>query len=45
MNEKERQSGEQERQGPDAPVLPTVNPLSEKSQPAKPALHPAVYIA
>lgn len=45
MSEKERQSGEQERQGPDAPVLPTVNPDIEKSHPPKAALHPAFYIA
>lgn len=46
MNEKERQSGEQERQGPDVPVLPTHNPDAEKPQPPKgPSIHPAVYIA
>ena len=46
MSEKERQSGEQERQGPSEPVLPTVNPDAAKEQaPAKPALHPAFYIA
>lgn len=45
MSEKERQSGEQERQGPDAPVLPTVNPATEKPGPPKAALHPAFYIA
>ncbi|KXL45798.1 hypothetical protein M433DRAFT_88821, partial [Acidomyces richmondensis BFW] len=45
MSEKERVSGEQERQGPDAPVLPTVNPGAEKAQPAKASLHPAFYIA
>jgi len=48
MSEKERQSGEQERLGASnssEPVLPTVNPASEK--PAAPSndLHPAVYIA
>lgn len=42
MNEKERQSGEQERP---AEVLPTVNPDAEKSQPPKAGLHPAFYIA
>jgi len=45
MSEKERQSGEQDRQGPDAPVLPTVNPETEKLQPPKASLHPAFYIA
>lgn len=47
MNEKERQSGEQERQGPGEPILPTVNPsaISEKAEPAKASLHPAFYIA
>ncbi|KAI5363585.1 putative sugar phosphate transporter domain-containing protein [Septoria linicola] len=42
MNEKERQSGEQERP---EDVLPTVNPDAEKSQPPKASLHPAFYIA
>lgn len=42
MSEKERQSGEQERA---QPVLPTVNPASEKSEAPKASLHPAVYIA
>jgi len=45
MSEKERISGEQERQGPDVPVLPTVNPEAEKAQMAKASLHPAFYIA
>jgi len=45
MSEKQRISGEQERQGPDVPVLPTVNPDAEKAQAAKAGLHPAVYIA
>ncbi|KAK5738595.1 hypothetical protein LTR17_005931 [Elasticomyces elasticus] len=44
MSEKERMSGEQMRQ-PEQPILPVVNPDVEKSQPAKPALHPAFYIA
>lgn len=39
--EKVRISGEQSR---DAPVLPTVNPLAEKPEPAKAALHPAAYV-
>ncbi|TKA30382.1 hypothetical protein B0A50_02609 [Salinomyces thailandicus] len=46
MSEKERQSSEQERQGPDVPVLPTVNPdAAKEGAPAKAALHPAFYIA
>ena len=45
MSEKERQSGEQERQGPSEPVLPTVNPATEKQEPPKASLHPAFYIA
>ena len=48
-NEKERQSGEQVRDGPADPMLPTVNPavMSEKATPAaaKGGLHPAFYIA
>ncbi|KAF7190727.1 putative sugar phosphate/phosphate translocator [Pseudocercospora fuligena] len=43
MSEKERQSGEVER--PAEPVLPTVNPAAEKSEPPKAGLHPAFYIA
>jgi hypothetical protein len=46
--EKERQSGEQERKDPGEPVLPTVNPaavINEKTEPVKPSLHPAFYIA
>jgi len=43
--EKERTSGEIERADTSAPVLPTVNPSLEKSEPAKSGLHPAVYIA
>ena len=45
MNEKERQSGEQERADPAEPVLPTVDPEKAAEQPPKPALHPAFYIA
>jgi hypothetical protein len=45
MSEKERVSGEQERQGPEQPTLPTVNPDAVKSVPPKAGLHPAVYIA
>ncbi|KAF2772518.1 TPT-domain-containing protein [Teratosphaeria nubilosa] len=44
MNEKERISGEQERQSADAPTLPTVNPVAVKEAPSQPALHPAFYI-
>ncbi|KAK6393186.1 hypothetical protein LTR65_002877 [Meristemomyces frigidus] len=44
MSEKERQSGEQERD-PSLPVLPTVNAEAEKAQAPKAQLHPAVYIA
>ena len=39
--EKARTSGEQQR--PEL-VLPTVNPATEKSEPPKAALHPAVYV-
>ncbi|CAK3909691.1 sugar phosphate phosphate translocator [Lecanosticta acicola] len=45
MNEKERQSGEQERKASSEPVLPTVNPATEKPEPPKASLHPAFYIA
>lgn len=45
MSEKERVSGEQERPAANEPVLPTVNPASEKPEPPKSDLHPAVYIA
>ena len=46
MSEKERQSGEQERLGSSSsPVLPTVNPATEKPEPAPASLHPAFYIA
>lgn len=41
MNEKERQSGEQERSQPQEPVLPT----TEKPEAPKASLHPAFYIA
>ena len=44
MSEKERQSGELERD-PQLPVRPTVNPAAEKAQAPKAGLHPAVYIA
>jgi hypothetical protein len=46
MNEKERISGEQpERSSPAEPVLPTINPDTEKPAPPKASLHPAFYIA
>ncbi|KAI9692800.1 MAG: hypothetical protein M1820_009348 [Bogoriella megaspora] len=41
--EKERTSGEHERSDP-SPVLPTVNPATEKPEPPQPRFHPAVYI-
>ncbi|RFU34605.1 hypothetical protein B7463_g1752, partial [Scytalidium lignicola] len=41
--EKARVSAELNRPS-NAPVLPTVNPAAEKTEPAKPALHPAVYV-
>ena len=44
-NEKVRQSGEQERKDPAEPMLPTVNPLTEKPEAPKASLHPAFYIA
>lgn len=48
MNEKERQSGEQER--PQDPILPTTSQEAEKAQEqqqkaASGGLHPAVYVA
>lgn len=45
--EKERTSGEVARPEPasTAPVLPTVNPAVEKTEPPKPTFHPAFYIA
>ncbi|ETN46393.1 uncharacterized protein HMPREF1541_00577 [Cyphellophora europaea CBS 101466] len=42
VEKKVRVSGEQQR--PSEPVLPTVNPSAEKSEPPKAALHPAVYV-
>ena len=47
MGEKERVSAEieMERQGPEAPVLPTVNPAAAEKQEAKAGLHPVVYVA
>ena len=42
--EKERTSGEIERPEASAPMLPTVNPATEKPA-AKTGLHPAIYIA
>lgn len=43
VEEKTRASGDQPRE-PNQPVLPTVNPEAEKSQPPKSSLHPAVYV-
>lgn len=40
-SEKVRTSGEVSR---NEPVLPTVNPAAEKSEPPKPTFHPAVYV-
>lgn len=40
-DEKVRVSGEVARP---EPTLPTVNPAAEKSEPPKPALHPAFYV-
>ena len=47
VEEKERISGDVARAGPapTAPILPTVNPASEKTEPPKPTFHPAFYIA
>ena len=49
MAEKERSSNSielDERSGPADPVLPTVNPETEKpAAPEQPGLHPAFYIA
>ena len=45
--EKERISAEVVRNGPESPVdlvLPTVNPVVEKSEPPKAKLHPSVYV-
>ncbi|KAI9852930.1 MAG: hypothetical protein M1838_003724 [Thelocarpon superellum] len=45
IEEKERLSGDIPRSPAAAsPVLPTVNPLAEKSDPPKPAIHPAFYV-
>ncbi|KAI9674156.1 MAG: solute carrier 35 member [Caeruleum heppii] len=45
IEEKERVSGELTRAPAEpSPVLPTVNPALEKSEPSKPALHPSVYV-
>lgn len=44
--EKMRTSGEVVRfETSNSPVLPTVKPEAEKSQPAKASIHPAVYVA
>ncbi|KAH8899575.1 triose-phosphate transporter [Thozetella sp. PMI_491] len=42
--EKVRTSGESPREASNGPVLPTVNPDAEKTQPPKPSLHPAFYV-
>ena len=42
-DEKTRVSGEVAREK-DSPVLPTVNPEAQKSEPAKAAIHPALYV-
>ena len=44
IEEKTRTSGDSPREASNGPVLPTVNPDAEKSQPAKPAVHPAAYV-
>ncbi|KAK4157449.1 triose-phosphate transporter family-domain-containing protein [Chaetomidium leptoderma] len=44
VEEKTRASGDQPRDQ-NGPVLPTVNPEAEKSQPAKQSLHPALYVS
>ena len=44
MEEKARVSGEVPRAEPTGSILPTVNPAAEKSEPPKPALHPAFYV-
>lgn len=41
--EKVRVSGEVSRPA-DAPILPTVNPAAEQSEPPKAAVHPAFYV-
>lgn len=43
VDEKTRVSGEVTREQ-DSPVLPTVNPEAQKSEPAKAAIHPAAYV-
>lgn len=46
-NEKERMSADIVRsdpKSPTAPVLPTVNPAIEKSEPATAKLHPSIYV-
>ena len=43
VEEKTRASGDQPRDQ-NGPVLPTVNPEVEKSQPPKASLHPALYV-
>lgn len=42
-DEKTRVSGEVTRDQ-DSPVLPTVNPEAQKSEPAKASIHPALYV-
>lgn len=42
--EKERQSGEVQRNESAAPMLPTVSSTTEKAEAPKAALHPAFYI-
>ena len=45
--EKERVSAEAIRNGLEsavAPILPTVNPAVEKSEPPKAKLHPSIYV-
>lgn len=44
-DEKVRSSGEMSRPEFNAPVLPTVNPAVDKTEPPKSSIHPAVYIA
>ncbi|KAK4240240.1 triose-phosphate transporter family-domain-containing protein [Achaetomium macrosporum] len=44
VEEKTRASGDQPRDQ-NGPILPTVNPEAEKSQPPKPSLHPAFYVS
>ncbi|KAG7285245.1 hypothetical protein NEMBOFW57_009866 [Staphylotrichum longicolle] len=44
VEEKSRASGDQPRDQ-SGPVLPTVNPDAEKSQPQKQSLHPALYVS